>query len=142
MNDVVVDSSVVAKWILPEADSAHANRLTTEVPSAGGRLIVLDLVLPEVGNAIWKSYRQKVITLAEARKGLALLRGFPFHIEPAARLMDQAFDIAVKYDRAVYDALFVALAQDLGVTGITADEPLYNTTHADFPQIVLLRNWP
>ena len=43
---------------------------------------------------------------------------------------------------AVYDALFVALVQDLGVKGVTADEPLYNTTHADFPRIMLLREWP
>jgi predicted nucleic acid-binding protein len=57
MSDVVVDGSVVAKWILPEADSAHAERLTTEVPAAGGRLIVLDLIVPEVGNAVWKSHR-------------------------------------------------------------------------------------
>lgn len=24
---------------------------------------------------------------------------------------------------------------------VTADEPLYNITQADFPEIVLLRNW-
>jgi predicted nucleic acid-binding protein len=142
MSDVVVDSSVVAKWILPEADSSRAVRLRTEVPAAGGRLIVLDLILPEVGNAIWKSHRQKSITLPEARKGLAALKSIPLHIEPAARLLDQAFEIAVKYYRAFYDALFVALVQDLRVKGVTADEPLYNTTHVDFPQIVLLRNWP
>ena len=142
MNDVVVDSSVVAKWVLAEPDSAHALRLTTEIPAAGGRLVVLDLVLPEVGNAIWKCHRQKAITLDEARKALAELQSFPFHFEPAARLMNQAFEIAVKCDRAFYDALFVALAKDLGVKGVTADEPLYNTTHADFPQIVTLRDWP
>ena len=74
MSDIVVDSSVVAKWILPEADSARALRLTTDVPAAGGRLFVLDLILPEVGNAIWKSQRQKLITLAEARKALVVLK--------------------------------------------------------------------
>ena len=141
MNDVVVDSSVVAKWVLAEPDSAHALRLTKEIPAAGGRLVVLDLVLPEVGNAIWKCHRQKAITLDEARKSLAELQSFPFHFEPAARLMDKAFEIAVRYDRAFYDALFVALVQDLGVKGVTADGPLYTTTHADFPQIVLLRDW-
>ncbi len=73
---------------------------------------------------------------------MVALKSIPFHMEPAARLLDQAFEIAVKYDRAVYDALFVALAQDLGVKGVTADEPLFNTTHVDFPQIVLLRDWP
>jgi predicted nucleic acid-binding protein len=142
MSEIAVDSSVVAKWILPEADSAHAQRLTTEVPAAGGRLIVLDLILPEVGNAIWKQHRQKIITLDEARKCLALLARSPVHFEPAARFLDQAFEIAVKYNCAVYDALFVALAQDLGLKGVTADGPLYNTIHADFPQVVLLCDWP
>lgn len=52
MSDTVVDSSVVAKWVLPEADSAHAQRLITEVAAAGQRLVVLDLALPEVTNAI------------------------------------------------------------------------------------------
>jgi predicted nucleic acid-binding protein len=142
MSDLVVDSSVVAKWVLPEADSTHALRLTTEVPAAGGRLLVLDLIFPEVGNAIWKNQRQHLITLAEARKALAVLNSIPFRVERAARLLDRAFEIAVKYDRAVYDALFVALAQDLGVKGVTADEPLFNMTRGDFPQIVLLRDWP
>jgi predicted nucleic acid-binding protein len=67
MNDVVVGSIVVAKWVLAEPDSPRALRLTTEIPAASGRLVVLDLVLPEVGNAIWKSHRQKAITLDEAR---------------------------------------------------------------------------
>lgn len=76
MNDIVVDSSVVVKWILPEPDSALALRLTTEVPAAGGHLVVLDLVFPEVVNAIWKRHRQKLITLAEARPLSAFSRAF------------------------------------------------------------------
>jgi hypothetical protein len=54
MSDIVVDSSVVAKWILPEPDSAQSKRLITEVAQKGERLIVLDLVFVEVANAIWK----------------------------------------------------------------------------------------
>ena len=117
-------------------------RVRNEVIAAGGRLVVLDLVLSEVGNAIWKTLRQKKITISGAQQALADLQGFPMQMEPAARLLDKAFDIAVKYDRAVYDALFVALAHELGAKGVTADEPRYNTTHADFPQIALLRDWP
>jgi predicted nucleic acid-binding protein len=52
MSDTVVDSSVVAKWILPEPDSAQAQRLITEVAAAGERLVVLHLAFPEVANAI------------------------------------------------------------------------------------------
>ena len=36
--------------------------------------------------------------------------------------------------------LFLALAQKLNVPGVTADEPLFNAVHADFPQIQLLRH--
>jgi len=52
MSDTVVDSSVAAKWILPESDSAQADRLITEVVLKGERLVVLDLALIEVGNSI------------------------------------------------------------------------------------------
>jgi predicted nucleic acid-binding protein len=48
--------------------------------------------------------------------------------------------ISSKNSRAVHDALFVALCQDLNLAGVTGDEPLYNVIHPDFPQIVLL-NW-
>jgi predicted nucleic acid-binding protein len=141
MSDTVVDSSVVAKWILAEPDSAQAQRLITEVAAAGERLIVLDLVFPEVANAIWKRFRQRHITLTEAESALQDLTKCPVHIEPALRLLPSALQIATRYDRAVYDALFVALVQDSGFKGVTADEPLHRVMHGDFPQIVLLRHW-
>ena len=71
MSDTVVDSSVVAKWVLPEPDSTQAQRLIAEVAAIGERLIVLDLAFPEVANAIWKRHRQGLITLDEARYSLA-----------------------------------------------------------------------
>ena len=141
MSDTVVDSSVVAKWILPELDSAQAERLIAEVAQKGERLIVLDLTFVEVTNAIWKQYHRGMATLDEARDFMEDLLQIPVHLEPANRLLKPALEIAAKYDRAAYDALFVALCQDLGLQGVTADEPLYNAIHTDFPQIILLRNW-
>ena len=142
MSDLVVDSSVVAKWILPEADSAKAQQLIGQAAARGERLIVLDLVFPEVANAIWKRHRQQLIDLSEARNLLTALVRSPVAVEPAVSLLASAFEIATKYDRAVYDALFVALTRQRNVPGITADEPLFNTVHTDFPQIALLRDFP
>jgi predicted nucleic acid-binding protein len=141
MSDTIVDSSVVAKWILPETDSGQAQRLMAEVAGVGDRLIVLDLVFPEVTNAIWKRQRQKLITSTEAEALLDALYRCPVHVEPAMRLLKPALQIAIRYDRAAYDALFVALMQDTGLRGITADEPLYNSVHSHFPLLVLLRDW-
>jgi predicted nucleic acid-binding protein len=141
MSDTVVDSSVVAKWVLPEPDSAHAQRLIDEVALKGKRLIVLDLAFVEVTNAIWKRHHRGLATLEEARGFLDDLLHSPVQVETAGRLLKPALEIAARYDRAVYDALFVALCQDLGLQGVTADEPLYHAIHTDFPQVLLLRNW-
>src|SRR4051794_1789797 len=138
MSAKIIDSSVVAKWILPESDSAKAKQLITDALSTGDKLVVLDLVFPEVANAIWKRQRQQVITPLEASQFLDALNKLPVHIEPAYPLIPKAFSIAVKYDRAIYDALFVALALEQKAIGVTADEPLYNSTRTDFPNIVLL----
>lgn len=141
MSDVVVDSSVVTKWVLPESDSAQAHRLMAETIRNGKRLVVLDLVFPEVTNAIWKHHHRKLITLDQARQYLADLFACPTHVEAARSLMPFALEIAATHGRAVYDAAFVALAQALALPGVTADEPLYNSVHSTFPQIVLLRDW-
>lgn len=141
MTDVVVDSSVVAKWILPEADSGQTQRVITDVATQGHRLIVLDLVFPEVANAIWKQYQRRLASLDEANQFLDGLLQCPVHVEPAAGILESGFEIATRYGRSVYDALFVALAEDLGIRGVTADEPLYRAVSGNIPGIVLLRDW-
>lgn len=140
MADTVVDSSVVVKWILPEPDSGKAQQLLVDASGSGDRLIVLDLAFAEVANAIWKREHRKLLTPDEARRSLSALLAAPVQIEPSLRLLPAAYEIASKYDRSVYDALFVALARDLGVRGVTADEPLQSAVRADFGQIVLLRD--
>ena len=141
MPDTVVDSSVATKWILPEPDSGQADRLVVEVARRGERLIVLDLALIEVANAIWKRQHRGLPTAVKAQQFLQDLFAIPVHVEPAAGRLRRGFEIAQTYDRAVYDALFVALVEETGLTGVTADEPLQRAVRADFPQVVLLRDW-
>src|SRR5690348_14572209 len=105
MSDTIVDSSVVAKWILPEPDSVQADRLTADVILKGNRILALDLALIEVANAIWKLHHRGLATLDEARQFLDKLLQTPIHPQPAERLLKPALEIGAKYDRAVYDAL-------------------------------------
>jgi predicted nucleic acid-binding protein len=126
MSDIVVDRSVVAKWILPEAASAQALQILRETVAQGGKLIDLDLVFPEVTNAIWKRSRQGLITPSEGLDSLKSLMRLPVLIEPAFPVLEAAFDIARKFDRAIYAALFVALSAEMRLPGVTADERLFN----------------
>ena len=141
MTNAVVDSSVVVKWVLAEEDSEQAERFLGNVVESGGQLTVLDLALVETTNAVWKRHRRGMIGIAEARRYVRDLLTCPLQINSSSHLLDSALQIAAKYDRAVYDALFVALANDMQIRGVTADEPLWRAVHGDFPNIVLLRDW-
>jgi len=140
-SDVVVDSCVAAKWVISESDSAQADRVVHVVTAKGGRLLGLDLAFSEVANAIWKRFHRNLMTPAEAGKALDDFFAIPLQMEGSKPLLKRALEIAMQYDRALYDAAFVALVEHLGVQGVTSDEPLYNAVHAAYPQIMLLRNW-
>lgn len=140
MSDLVLDSSVVVKLVLPEPDSSDADRLVAAATSAGERLIVLDLALAEATNAIWARHHRGLVGVPDTERTLEELLKLLLHVEPAIRLLREALQIAMQFDCAIYDALFVALAVDLKLTGVTADEPLHRKVHADLPQIVLLRD--
>lgn len=141
MSDWSVDSSVVAKWVLAETDSAQALRVVADALANGWHLFVLDLALVEVTNVIWTRYHRRLLSLAEARQALALLQQAPVQTVTAMPLLNAAFDIAAQFDVAVYDALFVAATRHLGVSGVTADEPLVRAVSNAYPEIKFLRNW-
>jgi predicted nucleic acid-binding protein len=136
--DLVFDSSVMVKLVVPEVDSAKAAQIMQDVPAAGGQIIAVDIGLIEVAQALWKLFHRRKLTAAEVARRLAVVETSVVQFVPARPLLSAAVDLALRYDRAVYDMLFVALAIDRGLTGVTADEPLARAVQADYPQIVLL----
>ncbi len=140
--DAVADSCVVAKWLLIEHDTDEANRFFVDVMSRGGRIVVLDLALIEVAQAIWKRVHRGLLTPEEGDRLTDALLVLPVAIEPSGPRLRRAAEIARTYGRSVYDALFVALAEELGLPGVTADEPLHRAIAADFPGVILLRDRP
>jgi predicted nucleic acid-binding protein len=141
MSDVVVDSSVVAKWVLREHDTPLAQQMFADVRSRGDRLIVLDLAIIEVAQAIWKQFHRRILFVDEARQLMGFLLSIPLQVEPALPRLPRGTEIAQAYGRSVYDALFIALAEEMNLPGVTADEPLQKAVGGDFPAILLLRDW-
>jgi predicted nucleic acid-binding protein len=70
MPGTVIDSSIVAKWVLPEADSTSADAIVREAVRKAEPLFVLDLAFAEVANAIWKRQYRGLATIDEARQAL------------------------------------------------------------------------
>lgn len=125
MTHFVVDASVAVKWYLPEAESLQA----TDLLASGNILSASGLIYPEVANVFWKRVQRGELEPAQARLFLLDFLSSPLSIESSPFLLESAWNIATRYKRSVYDSLYLALADDLGATLVTADRRFYNALH-------------
>jgi predicted nucleic acid-binding protein len=121
MSRLVVDASVAIKWFLPEIHSVAAARLLDPEFSVAAP----DLILPELGNTIWKKVRREEITSREAVGILAAFGSMGVEIYPSNLLLASAFELAVALDRSVYDSLYLALAVAQDGALVTADRKFH-----------------
>lgn len=122
---LVVDPSAALKLVLPEPGSEGVlERLESEV-DAGTDLVVPELFWAEAANALWKRTRNRHeslrISVADARLGFAELQVAAFRSEPVKPLAGWALEISLDVGVAVYDSLYLALAERHDTRWITTD---------------------
>ena len=86
-------------------------------------------------------YHRRLCTEPEVRVMLDDIRLAPVSIMDSTPLLNDAFDLALQHDIAVYDACFVAAVTHAGCLGVTADVALLRKIGVTFPSIKLLKNW-
>ena len=135
---IVVDASVAVKWFLPEAGEEAAQQVLT----SGEELTAPALIRVEVAAAITRRARQKQISREEAADAVALWlellgRGV---VTLAGDEVDltEAVALALELDHPLQDCLYLALAQRLKATFITADQKLAAKGSASHPKTRLL----
>ncbi|MBC7226388.1 MAG: type II toxin-antitoxin system VapC family toxin [Thermoflexales bacterium] len=111
---LVVDTSVVIKWFVPEPLSQEARRVLLGYQSGAYRLIAPDLLVAEFGNVLWKKHRFEGLTLEE---------------------------VAITHTRTVYDSLYLALSLREQCPYVTADERLINAVQTWFPYALWVASW-
>lgn len=139
MTTYVLDASVAIKWYVPEIDDVAAKTLL----AAEHDLHVPELFFPEFGNILWKKVQRGDLVEDEAREIAAEVKTVPLNIHRSYPFLEAALDLALAYQRTVYDAYYLALAVDLTSLFITADEKLYNALQKALGnQIRLVRSLP
>ncbi|MFN3649267.1 MAG: type II toxin-antitoxin system VapC family toxin [Armatimonadota bacterium] len=138
---VIPDSSVAVKWVLPEPDSQQARELLEAYTRGELELTVPDLAFAEVGNILWKRSRFHGLSAADALAAVAAFSALSIPSVANRELLDDAVPLALTHQISVYDALFIALAQRLGGTLVTADERLVNVFGPSQDEVVLLKDW-
>lgn len=121
MEPIVLDSSVALKWYLEEPGTEHAKDLMLNQRL---RLHAPDLLLLEFDAAMCASARQRRIPSKDVRVVRVALRRVGIELHDFASLLDPAVEISMATGKAVYDSLYLALAERLDALFVTADARL------------------
>ncbi|HZZ88604.1 MAG TPA: type II toxin-antitoxin system VapC family toxin, partial [Caulobacteraceae bacterium] len=102
---LVVDASVVVKWLVREDDSDLAKRLIADEIMAAPELLFI-----ECANVLRTKQRRGDLTAELAREAFGILADAPVRAVPIRPHVAAAFAIANDLDRSAYDALYLAVA--------------------------------
>ena len=127
MKKAVIDASVILKWYLvDEKFGIKALRLLGEFVSNELDILAPSLLEYEVMNGLMIAQKRGRI---KEEKILAAVGGFVhlgINLKSISHLYPQVIHFCKTYNRSVYDASYMALALDEGISLITADEGLFN----------------
>lgn len=133
---VVVDASVVIKWVVPEAGTIDALALLERFSPCAP-----DLVIAECANILWKKVTRGELETGEADAAARLLEASALETRGTRHLLGRSTTLAVSLGHPAYDCLYLALAQELDLPFVTADERLVrklaDTSPSDPPVRVL-----
>lgn len=120
MEKVVIDTSVAIKWFVDEPFSDKAKLLLERFRNKKITILAPDIILLEIINGLFFSYKLTLPQLKTVIKGFYLLG---LSVKPiSVSLITKACKIMDKFEIASYDALFIALANKEGYPLITADK--------------------
>ncbi|MCA1706551.1 MAG: type II toxin-antitoxin system VapC family toxin [Actinobacteria bacterium] len=132
--ELVLDTSVAVKFHVPEERHEEARTLQRGFEDGAVSLLAPGTVLPEVFNAFWQKHRRGELTSDEVRAGWELISELPLALYSPEDLIGRAVDISFETGVIIYDALFLALAEDAETVVITDDGKLLkavkDTPHA------------
>ncbi len=136
---IVIDASVVAKWIIPgEPWEEQARILRDTVVSGGVEAYVPTLLLYEVASVILRAFSRGVLKLSDCMEALKALKYIGFNIQ-AVEWEDlvEILNIATAAKLTVYDSTYIYLAKKMNAQLITADRQLKRSCE-NITKVVLL----
>ena len=130
---VVVDASVALKWVLEEDGSDEALALWDRWQIAGERVVAPPIFRAEVANALRQVVRRGMATTEEAADLLNTLLE-TVAVEEPPLMYGRSLEMAHIFDLgSIYDALYLALAENEGCEVWTADRRLARAVADGFP---------
>lgn len=133
MERIVVDASVVLKWYLPDEEySKEALSLLNNYVLSEIDILAPSLLQYEVFNGLIIAQRRGRIKEEHAATAIEGFVDLEITERSIPYFYSKIVNYCKKYNRSVYDASYLAVADKEGIYLITADEGLFNAVKKDF----------
>jgi len=121
----VIDASFGIKLVIEEEQSSSIREYLGHMLDVPPLFVyVPDLFFTECSNILWKLVRRGFITPAQAELNCQVLLQLLLPVTSGTELMVRATSLACAYGISAYDATYLALAEQLHVPLLTADNRL------------------
>lgn len=124
---LVLDTSVAVKFYLPEDLRDEALSILASVEAGETKLLAPGTILPEFFNAVWQQHRRGDLSLDEVREFWSEFADTAMDLYAPENLMSRAVEITSSTGAIIYDALFLALVEEVDAVMVTADDKLLKT---------------
>lgn len=118
----VIDPSVLIQGYIQDNQTAYVQTLlkglTDLVPTV---LHTPEFCLLECANILWKQVRFHSITAGSVKQALIRLENTPLVVHSARSLLPRALTIGLDHELAIYDSIYIALAELLVLPLLTVD---------------------
>lgn len=120
MSTYIIDASIAVRWVVQLPCHAEACGLL----SSANLLAAPDFLNAEVGSALTRLVRAKVLSQKEGREAFEDFFRAPVRLMPTRPVAERAMRVALKTGQGFYDCLYLALAE--------AEDGLFATADAKF----------
>lgn len=140
---VVIDASVALKWyLLDEDQTAEADALAIDFFNGRINLLVPTLFDYEVTNTLKVAVVRNRISEPDAVAAISRFQILNLERHEFSLFQNEAFRLALRYQRSIYDAAYLALAKTHNLNFHTGDKRLFNAVTNVFPWVKWIGDYP
>jgi predicted nucleic acid-binding protein len=118
---LIVDTSVVVKWVVPENASDIELDTSAALDLLSRHLVAPDCLLGEFANAMFKKVMRSEISIVQAREAITILPDL-VSLLPTSLFVAPAFELATHIGHPVHDCVFLMAAIQQNSELVTADK--------------------
>ena len=136
---VVVDANIAVKWLVREHDSGTAEALASEWRRNSVRVVAPYVLLAETANTLHQRVKKDLLIVDAAAGLLEALTSTGIEFRHSMALYQRALAIADQLGQgAVYDSVYLALAESLDCDLWTADARFQRAARGQYANVHLL----